>query len=137
MSKPSGAACNLDCQYCFFLSKRQLYPDSAFRMIGRCRRPTSGSAGGARAAREVVVAWQGGEPTMMGLDFFRRRIELEQRYARRASGFSTLADERHAAHRRLGRFLKENGFLVGILSTAHGTCTTPTASIRCRPTFDG
>ena len=35
---------------------------------------------------EVVVAWQGGEPTIMGLDFFRRSIELQQRYAKPGSG---------------------------------------------------
>src|SRR3954465_14269732 len=73
MAKPTGAICNLDCEYCFFLSKEMLYPGSRFRMAEELQE-TSGrqlreAPGG---APEVVVAGQGGEPTLMGLDFFRR-----------------------------------------------------------------
>ena len=64
---------------------------------------------------EVMVAWQGGEPTLMGLDFFRRSIELERKYARPGRRITntiqtngTLLDDEWCA------FLKENGFLVGI-----------------------
>ena len=77
MAKPTGAVCNLDCEYCFFLSKEMLYPGSRFRMARRAAgnlHPPA--AGGARRAPEVMVAWQGGEPTMMGVDFFRRAVEL-------------------------------------------------------------
>src|SRR5438270_4729983 len=82
MAKPTGAICNLDCEYCFFLSKEMLYPGSRFRMAEDLqdtyvRQLLEAHAG----APEVVVAWQGGEPTLMGLDFFRRSIELERRYA--------------------------------------------------------
>ncbi len=76
LAKPTGAVCNLDCKYCFFLIKEMLYPGSRFRMAGQATgnllsqlleshtRPGSGS-----------VAWQGGEPTLMGLDFFKRSVE--------------------------------------------------------------
>src|SRR3982751_1203881 len=82
MAKPTGAVCNLDCEYCFFLSKEMLYPGSRFRMAADLqetyvRQLLEGHAG----SPEVVVTWQGGVPTLMGLDFFRRSIELEQRYA--------------------------------------------------------
>ena len=73
MAKPTGAVCNLDCEYCFFLSKEMLYPGSRFRMAADMQETYLRQLLEAHArAPEVVVAWQGGEPTMMGLDFFRR-----------------------------------------------------------------
>ena len=85
MAKPTGAVCNLDCEYCFFLSKEMLYPGSRFRMAAGLQETYIRQLLEAHVrAPEVVVAWQGGEPTMMGLDFFRRAVELERRYARHA-----------------------------------------------------
>ena len=82
MAKPTGAVCNLDCEYCFFLSKEMLYPGSSFRMTPDLQETYVRQLLEAHAAAaEVVVTWQGGEPTMMGLEFFRRSIELEHRYA--------------------------------------------------------
>ncbi len=77
MAKPTGAICNLDCEYCFFLSKEMLYPGSRFRMAADLQETYLRQLLEAHArAPEVIVAWQGGEPTMMGLDFFRRSIDL-------------------------------------------------------------
>ena len=79
MAKPTGATCNLDCEYCFFLSKEMLYPGSRFRMAQDLQETYIRQLLEAHArAPEVMVAWQGGEPTMMGLDFFRRSIELQR-----------------------------------------------------------
>jgi uncharacterized protein len=76
--------CNLDCAYCFFLSKEMLYPGSRFRMATDLQETYLRQLLEAHArAPEVVVAWQGDEPTMMGLDFFRRAILLERTYAQR------------------------------------------------------
>src|SRR5436190_9350716 len=78
MAKPTGAVCNLDCEYCFFLSKEMLYPGSRFRMAEDLQEAYVRQLLEAHAeAPEVVVAWQGGEPTLMGLEFFCRSIELE------------------------------------------------------------
>ena len=83
MAKPTGATCNLDCEYCFFLSKEMLYPSSRFRMAEDLQEIYVRQLLEAHArAPEVVVAWQGGEPTIMGLDFFRRSIELLREHAR-------------------------------------------------------
>lgn len=83
MAKPTGAICNLDWEYCFFLSKEMLYPGSRFRMAADLQETYIRQLLEAHTrVPEVVVAWQGGEPTMMGLDFFRRAIELERKYAR-------------------------------------------------------
>src|SRR5829696_10299292 len=76
LAKPTGAVCNLDCTYCFFLSKEALYPDSPFRMTDETLEAYLAQLFEANATPEVSVAWQGGEPTMMGLDFFRRAVAL-------------------------------------------------------------
>ena len=81
LAKPTGAVCNLDCSYCFFLSKEMLYPGSRFRMADDLletyiRQLIEAHAG----LPEVTIAWQGGEPTLMGLDFFRRSVEIAERY---------------------------------------------------------
>jgi uncharacterized protein len=79
LAKPTGAICNLDCTYCFFLSKEMLYPGSRFRMADDLLELYLRQLVEAHAASpEVIVAWQGGEPTMMGLDFFRRSVELAE-----------------------------------------------------------
>src|SRR5262245_66668410 len=83
LAKPTGAVCNLDCTYCFFLSKEMLYPGSRFRMADELLEAYIAQLLEAHGPEpEVVVAWQGGEPTMMGVEFFERSIELEQKYAR-------------------------------------------------------
>ena len=90
MAKPTGPLCNLDCSYCFFLSKEMLYPGSRFRMADELleaylRQLIEAHSG----VPEVAIAWQGGEPTLMGLDFFRRSIELAERYLQPGQRAST------------------------------------------------
>ena len=116
MAKPTGAICNLDCEYCFFLSKEMLYPGSRFRMAAELQESYIRQLLAAHErAPEVVVAWQGGEPTMMGLDFFRRSIELERAYARPGQRIlNTIQTNGTLLDDDWGAFLHENDFLVGI-----------------------
>jgi len=116
LAKPTGATCNLDCTYCFFLSKEMLYPGSRFRMAAELQETYIRQLLEAHAgAPEVVVAWQGGEPTLMGLDFFRRTIELERRYARPGQSIlNTIQTNGTLLDDEWGAFLAEHGFLVGI-----------------------
>jgi uncharacterized protein len=116
LAKPTGAVCNLDCAYCFFLSKEMLYAGSRFRMADELLETYLRQLIESHArAPEVMVAWQGGEPTLMGVEFFRRSVELAERYLRpgQRAVYSvqtngTLLDEEWAA------FFKEHDFLVGI-----------------------
>lgn len=116
MSKPTGAICNLDCEYCFFLAKEELYPGSGFRMPEDVHAAyISQLLAAQRGVDEVVVAFQGGEPTLMGLDFFRRTLELERQFAAPGQRIlntlqtnATLIDDEWAA------FLAEHEFLVGV-----------------------
>src|SRR5438477_3277799 len=83
LAKPTGAVCNLDCDYCFFLSKEMLYPGSRFRMADDLLETYVRQLIEAHAYAPVVeIAWQGGEPTLMGVEFFRRSVELASRYLR-------------------------------------------------------
>lgn len=116
MAKPTGAICNLDCEYCFFLSKELLYRGSNFRMAEELHETYIRQLlESQQEATEVIVAWQGGEPTVMGLDFFRRSIALQHKLRRPGQRIlntlqtnGTLLDAEWAA------FFKENEFLVGI-----------------------
>ena len=68
--KPSGSTCNLDCTYCFFLSKEALYPNQKSRMPEATLEAYVRQLLESHRTPTVTVAWQGGEPTLMGLDFF-------------------------------------------------------------------
>lgn len=80
LAKPTGAICNLDCAYCFYLRKEDLYPGSTFRMDEGTLDAYLRQLVEAEPSPEVTVAWQGGEPTLMGVDFYRRAAEIGRRY---------------------------------------------------------
>ena len=82
LGKPSGATRNLDRTYCFFLSKEKLYPDSRFRMSDETLETYIRQLIESQRAPDVTIAWQGGEPTLMGLDFFKRAMDYVKQYAR-------------------------------------------------------
>ncbi len=116
LAKPTGAVCNLDCTYCFFLSKQALYPDGSFRMADDLlERYLSQLFEAHSAAPEVVVAWQGGEPTMMGLDFFRRSVRIAERLRRPGQRVAhTIQTNGTLLTDEWGAFFAEHGFLVGL-----------------------
>ncbi len=116
LAKPAGAACNLGCQYCFFLSKENLYPARESPLMPDdvletyIRQLMESSFG-----PQVEVSWQGGEPMLRGIDFFRRSVALANKYWRpglrvlhtiQTNG--TLIDDEWA------KFFKQNGYLVGV-----------------------
>jgi uncharacterized protein len=115
MLKPRGPICNLDCQYCFYLKKENLYPQSAFRMSPETLEEFILSYIQAQHVPEVTFAWQGGEPTLMGIDFYRRAVELQEKYRRPGmrvlNSFQTNAT---LLNDEWGAFLGQNRFLVGV-----------------------
>ncbi|MGH9401812.1 MAG: radical SAM protein, partial [Terriglobia bacterium] len=116
MTKPVGPICNLDCKYCFYLEKENLYPGghSDWKMPDDVLESYVRQYIEAQSADVVSFAWQGGEPTLLGVDYFRKIVELEKKYAgskRIENAFQTngvLLDD------RWGEFLAENRFLVGL-----------------------
>ena len=115
MVKPRGAICNLDCAYCFYLTKEQLFPEGSFRMSDAVLDSFTRQYIQAQRVPEVTFAWQGGEPTLMGLEFFERAVTLQQQYCPPGMNISnsfqtnaTLIDDDWA------RFFHENNFLLGV-----------------------
>jgi uncharacterized protein len=115
LTKPSGSTCNLDCTYCFFLSKEALYPNAKTRMTEATLEAYIKQLLESHRTPDVTVAWQGGEPTLMGVDFFKKSVEFVQKYRRPDQQieytFQTngvLLDDEWCV------FLKENNFLVGL-----------------------
>lgn len=115
LAKPTGPICNLDCEYCFFLSKEMLYPGDRFRMADQMLETYLSQLLESHATPQVTVAWQGGEPTMMGLDFFKRSVELIEEYRKPWQTVEyTIQTNGTLLHERWARFFRENGFLVGL-----------------------
>jgi uncharacterized protein len=115
MAKPTGSRCNLDCDYCFFLKKERLYPNSSFSMSDEVLEQYISQTIEAHKVPEVTIAWQGGEPTLMGLDFFRRALALEQKYLKPGMRIeNTLQTNGVLIDEEWCRFFHDNNFLVGI-----------------------
>jgi uncharacterized protein len=116
LAKPTGPICNLDCEYCFFLSKEALYPGERFRMSDKLLETYLRQLFESQASLpEVAVAWQGGEPTLMGVDFFRRALNMiesirlhDQRVTHTIQTNGTLLTDEWC------ELLADAGFLVGI-----------------------
>ena len=115
MTKPRGAICNLDCRYCYFLSKERLYPDSAFRMSENLLEEYTRQYIEAQQVPEVTFAWQGGEPTLMGLEFYQMAVRFQQKHKKPGmrifNSFQTngvLLDDDWCA------FFKAHDFLIGL-----------------------
>ncbi len=115
LAKPTGAVCNLDCKYCFFLSKDTLYPDSQFRMADDVLEAYVKQVIESQREPHITIAWQGGEPTLMGLDFFRRAMTLVQKYRRPGMTLEhTIQTNGILMNEEWCEFLRTNNFLVGL-----------------------
>lgn len=116
LAKPAGPACNLDCSYCFYLRKAELWPaPRTFRMSDEVLEAFVRRHIAAQQVPEVTFAWQGGEPTLLGLDFFRRVVTLQRRHAPKGMQVhNTLQTNGVLLDRAWARWLRDNRFLVGL-----------------------
>ena len=115
IAKPTGPICNMDCTYCFYLEKENLYPDrNNYRMQGDVLESFIRQKIDGQDVSLINFVWQGGEPTLLGVDFFMQVVDLQNRYANGkeiTNGFQTngiLVDEKWC------EFFKENKFLIGL-----------------------
>ena len=80
MIKPAGSLCNLDCHYCYYLDKAEIYggkePRMTYEMLEKCVKEYIS----ANDVQEVTFNWHGGEPLVLGLDFYRNAVDLYQLY---------------------------------------------------------
>ena len=115
MAKPTGAICNLDCEYCFFLSKEALYPGSPFRMKEDVLESYIQQIIESQQAPQATIAWQGGEPTLMGLEFFEHTIQLVKKYTRPGMQIEhTIQTNGTKLDDKWCQFFKRHNFLVGL-----------------------
>ena len=115
LAKPTGAICNLGCSYCFFLDKEELYEGSRFHMSDEVLERYIRQLIDAHSTPMVTVAWQGGEPTLMGLDFFRRAIEIQEQLRKPGMTFeNTIQTNGTLLTNEWCEFLMEHNYLVGI-----------------------
>jgi uncharacterized protein len=115
MIKPRGPVCNLGCEYCYFLSKEKLYPASEFRMNDEVLEEITRQFIEAQQVPEVTFGWQGGEPTLMGLEFFEKAVRLQRKYVRPGQKIiNALQTNGTLLTDEFCHFFKENQFLIGI-----------------------
>jgi len=113
VTKPIGAICNLNCEYCFYLDKKKLYPDAKnFHMnidtlekyikeyINQC-------------AEEITFIWQGGEPTLLGITFFEKVLYFQGKYKGNKKILNTFQTNGLLINDDWAAFLKEYNFLIG------------------------
>jgi len=138
MAKPGGPRCNLSCHYCFYLRKGDLYPGSRFCMSDEVLEEYTRQTIKAHCIPEVTFAWQGGEPTLLGLDFFEKAIVLQKKYCRPGMVIhNTIQTNGILLDDAWCEFFRKNRFLVGISIDGprelHDACRTDAAG---RGTFD-
>ena len=138
MAKPAGSRCNLSCQYCFYLRKGELYPESRFRMSDKVLDEYTRQTIEAHRIPEVTFAWQGGEPTILGIDFFTKALDLQKKYCRPGMVIhNTIQTNGVLLDDEWCTFFKKNRFLIGISLDGprelHDACRTDAAG---KGTFD-
>jgi uncharacterized protein len=115
LAKATGPICNLDCKYCFYLEKEKLFPDTKSWAMpddvleGYIRQYIEG-----QQAATISFIWQGGEPTLLGVDYFRKIVELQKKYANGKHIENGIQTNGILLDDAWGEFLAANQFLVGI-----------------------
>jgi uncharacterized protein len=115
VAKPVGSICNLDCDYCFYLEKQSLYDEGAnFRMSDDVLVAFIRTYIESQPTPVVEFVWQGGEPTLIGLGFYRRVIELQGPYAGQKTIRNSLQTNGTLLDDEWCLFLKQHNFMVGL-----------------------
>ena len=114
MLKPAGSLCNLDCNYCYYLDKAEIYGGHEPRMSDEMLETVVREYIAANDVPEVTFNWHGGEPLILGLDFYKRALEYERRYAGDKIIHNTLQTNGTLLTQEWADFFFENDFLIGI-----------------------
>lgn len=115
LAKPTGPLCNLDCKYCFYTEKEALFPrENKFQMSDPVLETYIQQYIASQETEEIVFAWQGGEPILMGLDFFRKAVFLQKRYANGKRITNTIQTNGTLLNDEWCAFFHDHQFLVGV-----------------------
>ena len=114
MLKPGGSLCNLSCRYCYYLDKAEIYGGREPVMSEAMLETVVREYIAANDVPEVTFNWHGGEPLLLGLDFYRKALELEEKYAGGKTIHNTIETNGILLDRAWADFFRKHGFLVGI-----------------------
>jgi len=115
VAKPNGPVCNLNCEYCFYLEKQALFgPAETYRMSDDVLSAFITNYVTSQPTPIVEFVWQGGEPTLLGIDFFKRVIELQKQFSGTKSITNSLQTNGTLLTGEWCDFLKKHNFMVGI-----------------------
>lgn len=115
MTKPVGPICNLNCTYCFYLEKEKLFGETEqFRMADDVLDAYIRQYIQDQDVPEVSFAWQGGEPTLLGVDYFRKIVELQKKHAGGKKITNAIQTNGTLLNDEWCEFLAANEFLVGL-----------------------
>ena len=114
MMKPAGSLCNLDCHYCYYLDKAEIYGGHEPKMSYEMLETTIREYIRANDVEEVTFNWHGGEPLVLGLDFYKKAVELERKYADGKKIFNTLQTNGTLINYDTAEFFRDNNFLIGV-----------------------
>jgi uncharacterized protein len=115
IAKPIGPVCNLDCTYCFYLEKEALFPKGEnFRMSDQVLEAFTRQYIEAQPQAEVEFVWHGGEPMLLGMDFYRQALKLQKKYRKGKKIKNSIQTNGVLLNDQWAEFLKKNDFFVGI-----------------------
>ena len=115
MAKPIGPACNLRCSYCYYLDKESLSPkNSSNRMSDATLELFTEQYINAQPGEQVLFTWHGGEPLLLGVEYYRKALRLQRTYGRNRQIDNTLQTNGVLLTEEWCKFFKENNFLIGI-----------------------
>ena len=114
MVKPIGSACNLDCHYCYYRDKSEIYSGNMPRMNEELLEEYIRQYIQGASQQNISFCWHGGEPLMAGLPFFEKAMELQRKYAGDKVIENTLQTNGILVNEDWCRFFKENNFLIGL-----------------------
>jgi uncharacterized protein len=115
LTKPIGPICNLNCQYCFYLEKERLYPgENQWRMSDPVLAEYIRQYIQSQPGPEIHFAWQGGEPTLLGVDFFRQAVACQQKFAAGKTIYNAIQTNGTLLDDEWCEFLASHQFLVGL-----------------------
>ncbi len=115
MTKPIGPICNLDCKYCFYLEKEVIYPTGEkWRMPEPVLEEYIRQYIQTQQTPEISFAWQGGEPTLLGVNYFRKVVELQRKYANGRTIHNALQTNGTLLDDEWAEFFAREKFLIGL-----------------------
>lgn len=113
MFKPIGSLCNLNCTYCYYLDKADIYGKESkmpLVVLEKCIKEYLEI----NDSEEITFDWHGGEPLLLGLDYFEKIVELQRKYKGNKKIFNTVQTNATLLNADFASFFKNNNFLLGV-----------------------